>query len=82
MVRDRFVWADACSILAIEVPKGGVDDFRYWKHTKSGRFTISSGYEYLCNEYADDSRILEDHDLALLRLVGKMNILPKWKYFV
>ncbi|XP_056698764.1 uncharacterized protein [Spinacia oleracea] len=82
LVRERFVWKDAWSILAMEVPKEEGEDYRYWNFTKSGRFSVSSGYDYLFNKYAVDSRTLDDHDLVALRLIWKLNILPKWKYFV
>ncbi|XP_056697381.1 uncharacterized protein [Spinacia oleracea] len=82
LVRQRFVWKDAWSILVMEIPRGEVKDFRYWNYTKLGRFSVSSGYEFLFNKYAEDTGVLDDHDLLVLRLVWKMNILPKWKYFV
>ncbi|XP_021843644.2 uncharacterized protein [Spinacia oleracea] len=82
LVRSRFVWKDACSILAMEIPKGEVEDFKYWKYSRSGRFTISSGYQFLYKESAEDTRILNDNELKAIRIVWKMNILPKWKYFM
>ncbi|XP_056698590.1 uncharacterized protein [Spinacia oleracea] len=82
LVRNRFVWKDACAILAMEVPKGEMEDIRYWKYTKSGRFTLKSGYDFLFNKYAEDTRILDDNELVVLRIIWKMNIIPKWKLFI
>lgn len=68
-VQERFVWADACSILEMEIPKEGVEDFRYWKHTNWGRFTIKPSYEHLRKGIVDDSRKFEDQGLSFIRLI-------------
>lgn len=39
LIRDRFEWKYATSILAMELPNEETEDFLYWKDNPSGRFT-------------------------------------------
>lgn len=79
LVRERFEWTDANSILAMEIPKNEAGDFSYWKGCCSGKYTVRLGYNFLQTHLASDQRMIDDHDNKFIRLMWKFKIPSKWK---
>ncbi|XP_021747897.1 uncharacterized protein LOC110713759 [Chenopodium quinoa] len=81
-VRECFEWDSARSILAMELPCAMEDDFLYWKHHPSGRFTVKTGYYFLEKEQGAGHRALSGEEERFVKLIWSMHIQPKWKIFL
>ncbi|XP_056688684.1 uncharacterized protein [Spinacia oleracea] len=82
LIRQCFEWKDAKDILAMDLPHTPATDFIFWKGYPSGNFTVRSGYAMLVEKrIMEEDRISEDV-LKALRIIWKINILPKWKVFM
>ena len=68
---------EAKEILATHIPQEDEEDELEWTLTKSGRYTVKSGYWFLHNE------INNQHQKDLFwKAIWKSNIFPKWKHFI
>ena len=68
---------EAREILATHIPQGDEEDEIEWTHTKSGRFTVKSGYWFLQNSPNN-----LDKEENFWKELWKSNIFPKWKHFL
>ncbi|XP_048503164.1 uncharacterized protein LOC125498892 [Beta vulgaris subsp. vulgaris] len=68
---------EAREILATLIPQGEEEDELEWSHTKSGRFTVKSGYWFLQNNTNNQDK--KEH---FWKDLWKSNIFPKWKHFI
>lgn len=68
LVRERFEWKDDNNILAMEIPSNEAEDFVYWKGSKSGKFTVRSGYNFLQNSLATDRRQIDQVIISVYSL--------------
>ena len=64
-------------ILALHIPHCDTEDTIEWSHTKSGKFSVKSGYWFLkaSGENPNPSN-------PFWRMLWKSNIFPKWKHFI
>ncbi|XP_048490028.1 uncharacterized protein LOC125491990 [Beta vulgaris subsp. vulgaris] len=67
----------ARSILALHIPKDDTEDSMDWSHTKSGNYSVKSGYWFLKSVQNNP-----DSNPTFWRMLWKSNIFPKWKHFI
>ena len=77
MIWSLFSRDEATEILATHIPQGNEEDELEWTRTKSGRFTVKSGYWFLHNRTNN-----QDQDEYFWKAIWKSDIFPKWKHFI
>ena len=68
---------DAKQILATHIPREDLGDEIGWRYSKSGNFTVKSGYWFLNGE--NQNPISKN---SFWKLLWKADIFPKWKHFL
>ncbi|XP_010684120.2 uncharacterized protein LOC104898717 [Beta vulgaris subsp. vulgaris] len=68
---------EAKEIFAVHIPHEECEDDLEWSHTKSGRYSVKSGY-WLLHQEAH----IQDDKATFWKSFWKSDIFPKWKHFI
>ena len=82
-ITSLFVPATARHIKSIELPSDPqAQDFVYWPYTKSGEYSVKSGYDFLLHQQHDICSMTSPFDSKFFRIIWRLNIMPKWRLFL
>ncbi|XP_048501627.1 uncharacterized protein LOC125497948 [Beta vulgaris subsp. vulgaris] len=77
IIWNQYSKEDAKEIFAIHIPRADIDDEIGWSHTKSGNYTVKSGYWFLSGENQQQL-----NKSTFWNHFWKADIFPKWKHFL
>ncbi|XP_048494760.1 uncharacterized protein LOC125494913 [Beta vulgaris subsp. vulgaris] len=77
IIWNQYSKEDAKEIFAIHIPKAGMEDEIGWSHTKSGNYTVKSGYWLLNGE--NQQQLSKESNW---KQFWKADYFPKWKLFL
>ncbi|XP_021741907.1 uncharacterized protein LOC110708105 [Chenopodium quinoa] len=63
----------------MELPSESKEDYLYWKHHQSGRYSVKTGYYFLCKDQVIDNFSFSTKSENFTKIIWRLNILPKWK---
>ncbi|KMT09185.1 hypothetical protein BVRB_6g132880 [Beta vulgaris subsp. vulgaris] len=76
-VWNQFSKEDAREIFATYIPKADTEDEITWSHTKSGVYSVKSGYWFLSGDHHH-----QPNDSIFWKEFWKADCFPKWKHFL